>query len=113
MAIVRWDPSRELDSLQSEFNRLFDTFLGNGGRNELRPRRWVPAMDLVETDDHLVLKADLPGMSKEDVDIEVVPTDDPAALWTSGALLVSLDGDALHGDPRLAGAPRHPIALAA
>jgi len=71
MAIVRWDPSRELDSLQSEFNRLFDTFLGNGGRNELRPRRWVPAMDLVETDDHLVLKADLPGMSKEDVDIEV------------------------------------------
>src|SRR6266480_4422341 len=48
MAIVRWDPSRELDSLQSEFNRLFDTFLGNGGRNELRPRRWVPAMDLVE-----------------------------------------------------------------
>src|SRR5437763_1650084 len=71
MAIVRWDPSRELDSLQSEFNRLFDTFLGNGGRNELRPRRWVPAMDLVETDDHLVFKADLPGMSKEDVDIEV------------------------------------------
>src|SRR5436190_600437 len=71
MAIVRWEPSRELDSLQSEFNRLFDTFLGNGGRNELRPRRWVPAMDLVETDDHLVLKADLPGMSKEDVDIEV------------------------------------------
>jgi HSP20 family protein len=68
VAIVRWDPSRELDSLQSEFNRLFDTFLGN---SDVRARRWVPAMDLVETDDHLVLKADLPGMSKDDVDIEV------------------------------------------
>jgi HSP20 family protein len=71
MAIVRWDPARELDSLQSEFNRLFDSFLGNSGRADLRARRWVPAMDLVETDDHLVLKADLPGMTKEDVDIEV------------------------------------------
>jgi HSP20 family protein len=71
MAIVRWDPSSELDSLQSEFNRLFDSFLGSGDRADTRARRWVPAMDLVETDDHLVLKADLPGMSKEDVNIEV------------------------------------------
>jgi HSP20 family protein len=71
VAIVRWDPARELDSLQSEFNRLFDSFLGSGGREELRARRWVPAMDLVETDDHLVLRADLPGMSKDDVNIEV------------------------------------------
>jgi HSP20 family protein len=70
MALVRWDPSREVDSLQSEVNRLFDTFFGgrptNGGL-----RRWVPAMDLVETDDQLVLKADLPGLDREDVNIEV------------------------------------------
>ena len=71
MALVRWDPARELDSLQSEFNRLFDTFLGNGGRADVRARRWVPAMDLVETEDSLVLKADLPGLSKDDVNIEV------------------------------------------
>jgi HSP20 family protein len=71
MALVRWDPARELDSLQSEFNRLFDSFIGNGGRPDVRTRRWVPAIDLVETDDHLVLKADLPGLSKDDVNIEV------------------------------------------
>src|SRR4051812_39235879 len=70
MAIVRWDPARELDSLQSEFNRLFDSFIGNG-RADVRARRWVPAIDLVETDEHLVLRADLPGLSKDDVDIEV------------------------------------------
>ncbi|HSI82024.1 MAG TPA: Hsp20/alpha crystallin family protein [Solirubrobacterales bacterium] len=68
MALVRWDPSREVDTLQSEVNRIFDTFFGN---NEVRSRRWVPAMDLVETDEHLVLRADLPGMKRDDVEIEV------------------------------------------
>ena len=70
MAIVRWDPAREVDSLQSEVNRLFDTFFGGrpatGGL-----RRWVPPMDLVETDDHLVLRSDLPGLAGDDVNIEV------------------------------------------
>jgi HSP20 family protein len=70
MALVRWDPTRELDSLQSEFNRLFDSFIGNG-RSEVRARRWVPAVDLVETDESLVLRADLPGLEKDDVAIEV------------------------------------------
>jgi HSP20 family protein len=73
MALVRWEPVRELSSLQNEMNRLFNTFFdtptaGNGG-NALR--RWVPAMDLVETDDSFVLKADLPGLSEGDVAIEV------------------------------------------
>ena len=71
MTLVRWEPVRELDSLQGEMNRLFDTFFGNGGGNGSRMRRWVPAMDLVETEDHLVLKADLPGLDREDVSIEV------------------------------------------
>ena len=70
MAIVRWDPAREVDSLQSEVNRRFDTFFGGrpatGGL-----RRWVPPMDLVETDDHLVLRSDLPGLAGDDVNIEV------------------------------------------
>ena len=70
MAIVRWDPAREVDSLQSEMNRLFDTFFGGGPANGTL-RRWVPPMDLVETDDHLVLRADLPGLDSDDVDIEV------------------------------------------
>ena len=72
MALVRWEPVRELNSLQSEMNRLFNTFFdtpttGNGSA----ARRWLPAMDLVETDDHFVLTADLPGLGEEDVTIEV------------------------------------------
>jgi HSP20 family protein len=73
MALIRWDPGRELTSLQSEMNRLFNAFFdaptgaGNGGTL----RRWVPAMDLVETDEHFVLKADLPGLTEEDVNVEL------------------------------------------
>jgi HSP20 family protein len=69
MALVRWDPAREVDTLQGEVNRLFDTFFG--GSNDVRARRWVPAMDLVESDDHLVLRADLPGLDSDDVNIEI------------------------------------------
>ena len=70
MTIVRWEPMRELTSLQSEMNRLFNTVFdtpqATGGM-----RRWVPAMDLVETQEDFVLRADLPGLSEEDVKIEI------------------------------------------
>jgi len=60
--LVKPEPfSREVD-------RLFDTFFG-GERDTAR--RWVPPMDLVEADDHFVLKADLPGLDEGDVSIEV------------------------------------------
>jgi HSP20 family protein len=72
VTIVRWEPFRELSSLQTEMNRLFNAAFdtpagaGNGGA-----RRWTPAMDLVETDEHFVLRADLPGMTEADVNIEL------------------------------------------
>ena len=70
MALVRWDPSRELDTLQTDLDRVFDAFFGGWASNGTA-RRWVPAMDLIETDDHLVLKGDLPGLDKDDVEVEV------------------------------------------
>jgi HSP20 family protein len=72
MAIVRWDPGRDLDLLQSDVNRLFDAFFGargtsrNGG-----PARWVPPMDLTEEENEYVLRADLPGLNEDDIEIEV------------------------------------------
>ncbi len=73
MALIRWEPVRELNTIQSEMNRLFNTFFeaptpGNGGSTL---RRWIPPMDLVETDADFVLRADLPGLSEKDVNIEV------------------------------------------
>jgi HSP20 family protein len=73
MALVRWEPAREISSLQSEMNRLFNTFFDTPttGGNGSAARRWVPSMDLVETEEHFVLRADLPGLSEEDVAIEL------------------------------------------
>jgi HSP20 family protein len=72
MTIVRWEPLRELNSLQSEMNRLFNTVFESpsAGAPGSVMRRWMPAMDLVESGDHFVLRADLPGMGEEDVNIE-------------------------------------------
>ena len=71
MTIVRCEPLRELSSLQTEMNRLFnaafDTPSGGGGG----ARRWTPAMDLLETEEAFVLRADLPGLSEENVNIEL------------------------------------------
>jgi HSP20 family protein len=73
MALVKWDPARELDLLQGDMNRLFDTFFQGRGLNAgvNGGRRWVPAMDLTETDGEFVLRADLPGLEEDDLDIEV------------------------------------------
>jgi len=72
MALIRWEPVTELNSIQNEMNRLFNTFLDqpfSGGRGG--GRRWIPAMDLIETTDHYVLRADLPGLSDEDVNVQL------------------------------------------
>ena len=74
MALIRWEPVRELNTIQNEMNRLFNTFFDPAGAPGGAPnvaRRWIPAMDLVETDDNFVLRADLPGLSEGDVNIEV------------------------------------------
>lgn len=92
MAIVRWDPARELDAFQSDMNRLFDSFFGRreGTGSDYASRRWVPAMDLVETDEDLVLRGDLPGVDRDDIEIEV----------KDGVLTVSGERKAQHEDKR-------------
>lgn len=68
MAIIRWEPARELGSLQQEVNRVFSTFFDPAVGSA---SRWTPAVDLVERDGSFVLVADLPGVKPEDVAIEV------------------------------------------
>jgi HSP20 family protein len=72
MALIRWEPVRELNTIQDEMNRLFNTFFeGGAGGAGASLRRWIPPMDLVETEDDFVLRADLPGMAEGDVNIEL------------------------------------------
>lgn len=67
MALVRFEPARELDALQREMNRLFGAAFDGESSGA---RGWVPAMDLVEEDDALVLRADLPGVEEGSINVE-------------------------------------------
>ena len=92
MALVRWEPVRELTSLQQEMNRLFSSFFDTptAGNGSSYPRRWIPAMDLVETDDEYVLSADLPGLGQGDINLE----------FEDSVLTVSGERKAEHSDRR-------------
>lgn len=71
MAMSRWDPFRELSSIQNELNRLFGRTFGAEGGDELPAASWIPAVDVAESQDRFVITAELPGLGPEDVDISV------------------------------------------
>jgi len=71
MALIRWEPARELQSIQHEVNRLFGSFLDPHAGVEIGARRWLPAVDLVEEGDHYVLRADVPGVSQDELKVEL------------------------------------------
>jgi HSP20 family protein len=72
MAIVKWDPFKELDELQTRLGRIFPT---PGGRRVLQDETlfadWSPAADVQETETEFLIKADLPDVAKEDVKVQV------------------------------------------
>lgn len=71
MAITRWQPFRELSMLQDRMNKLFEDFLGERGELEGPSPGWVPAVDIYEDKDRIVLKADLPGIEQKDITLDV------------------------------------------
>jgi HSP20 family protein len=72
MSIVRFTPMNDLLQLQDRMNRILgDLVPAAGRREELFSGAWVPAVDIYETKDELVLKADLPDIDRKDVSIRV------------------------------------------
>ena len=66
--LVRWEPFRELATLQTEMSRLMNgVFEGNGRESQ----SWVPALDVFETEEEIVYAFDLPGVSQEQIGIEL------------------------------------------
>jgi HSP20 family protein len=72
MSIVRYDPFRDLRTLQDEVNRLFSTNLSRAfGDEGIARGAWNPSVDIYENKDQIVLEAELPGMNREDFDLTV------------------------------------------
>ena len=72
MAIVRWDPFRDLAGLQERMNRMFDDSYRSGrGEDWALGGAWAPAVDIYEQDGNIVVKAELPGVDPKDVDVRV------------------------------------------
>jgi HSP20 family protein len=72
MAITRWRPFRDLVTVQDEMNSFLENFLGRPlARTEWIEDAWSPSVDISETKDNLVIKAEIPGMKKEDIEISI------------------------------------------
>jgi HSP20 family protein len=76
--LVRWEPFREIATLQNEMSRLMNTVVGGNG--EATTRTWVPAVDVWETEDSLVYAFDLPGIPEDKISVEL----DDGALIVAG-----------------------------
>lgn len=77
MALVKWNPSRDLLNIERDFNRLFRSFTDRFGstqkpEDDYETALWAPLADIIEKDDSYLVKADIPGLSKNDVKVSYV-----------------------------------------
>jgi HSP20 family protein len=72
MAIIRWDPFRDIVSLREKMNRLFeDMVTQRGEEKEMISSAWAPAVDIYEDESQLVLTAEVPGIDEKDIEIKI------------------------------------------
>jgi len=72
MAIIRWDPMRDMVTLREKMNRMFeDAFTGKGEDKEIAPSSWAPAVDIYETENEIVMTAEVPGIDEKDIEIKI------------------------------------------
>lgn len=71
MALVKWDPFRDILSFQDRMSRLFEDMMGKRFEEGVSLTTWTPPVDIYETDSDIVLKAELPGVKIQDVDLQV------------------------------------------
>jgi HSP20 family protein len=80
MAIMRWEPFREIDSIQQQMNQLFDRMMTStdGGTRQSSGMSFVPAAEIHETENEVKLHMEVPGVEAKDLDIKV--TEDAVAI---------------------------------
>jgi HSP20 family protein len=71
MNMVRWNPFRDMSILQNQMNRLFENALQTWPSDSDTTNGWAPAADIYETDNDLVVRADLPGVDPKEIEVRV------------------------------------------
>ena len=84
--LVRWEPFREIASLQNEMSRFMNGLLEGNGRSN---QAWVPALDVWETESEIVYALDLPGVAEENISVEL----------DEGALTISAERERTQEQP--------------
>ena len=71
-SLTTWKPTRNLFGIHKEMDRIFDNFLGdwNFPRRTVH-RNWLPPVDILDTDDHVEIRAEVPGLSEKDVHVSI------------------------------------------
>jgi HSP20 family protein len=71
MSMTRWEPFRGLNTLQEQVNRLFEDSFARTHSSQADLASWAPAVDIFETENEMVVKADLPDVQEKDIDVRV------------------------------------------
>ena len=73
MAVVKWDPFKDMITLRDRMDRLFEDSLNRfrGGEGDRAHSTWSPAVDIYETTEDIIIKAEIPGVSKKDISVEL------------------------------------------
>ncbi|HEY3415847.1 MAG TPA: Hsp20/alpha crystallin family protein [Armatimonadota bacterium] len=71
MSLLRWDPFADMAHLRDQVNKVFEQSLTRSGREPVSTQFWAPAVDIEETDEALIFRAELPGMKVEQIDIQL------------------------------------------
>jgi HSP20 family protein len=109
MAMSRWDPFRDLMSIQNEINRLFGRTYAGSESAAGTPGAWMPALDIYETKDKFVVTVELPGVEPDDVDVSV--EDSTLTIRGERRFYQEVDEDSFHRVERRYGAFARSLAL--
>jgi len=72
MAIIRWDPFRDIITLREKMNRLFeDAVTARGEEKDMISSTWTPSVDIFETENALILTAEVPGVDENNIEIKI------------------------------------------
>ncbi len=69
--LMRWDPFKELSSLREEIDKLFDSFFGRKSLFAEKELSFSPSIDVEETENSFLIKAEVPGIKKEDIKVTI------------------------------------------